>query len=98
MISVVIPVFDEVGTLEQLHRELSDVASACGYDLQLVLVDDGSRDGSWEVIERLAELDPRVTGIRFRRNFGKAAALSAGFDAASGEVIVTMDADLQDSP
>jgi dolichol-phosphate mannosyltransferase len=98
MISVVIPVFDEVGTLEQLHRELADLAAACALELQIVLVDDGSRDGSWRVIESLAESDPRVTGIRLRRNFGKAAALSAGFDAATGEIIVTMDADLQDSP
>ncbi|MBA3485453.1 MAG: glycosyltransferase family 2 protein [Pirellulales bacterium] len=98
MISVVIPVFDEVGSLDSLHRELSDVAAARGYDLQIVLVDDGSTDGSWQLIEQLAERDPRVLGIRFRRNFGKAAALSAGFDAAAGETIVTMDADLQDSP
>jgi len=98
MISVVVPVFDEAGSLEQLHRELSNVAVEHGYELQIVLVDDGSRDGSWETIERLARRDPRVLGIRFRRNFGKAAALSAGFDAAAGEVIVTLDADLQDSP
>jgi dolichol-phosphate mannosyltransferase len=98
MISVIIPVFDEVGTLEELHRELSQLAAARRYELQIVLVDDGSRDGSWPLIQKLAAADPRVLGIRFRRNFGKAAALSAGFDAASGEVIVTMDADLQDSP
>jgi dolichol-phosphate mannosyltransferase len=98
MISVIIPVFDEVGTLEELHRELSAVAAAHQYELQIVLVDDGSTDGSWQAIERLAGADPRVLGIRFRRNFGKAAALSAGFDAASGDIIVTMDADLQDSP
>ena len=98
MITVVIPVFNEVGSLDQLHRELSDVAAARGYELQIVLVDDGSDDGSWSEIERLAVRDERVTGIRFRRNFGKAAALSAGFDAANGDTIVTMDADLQDSP
>ena len=98
MISVIIPVFDEVGTLEELHRELGEVATAHRYELQIVLVDDGSGDGSWQVIEQLAARDPRVLGIRFRRNFGKAAALSAGFDAAAGETIVTMDADLQDSP
>ena len=98
MISVIIPVLDEVGTLEELHRELSAVAAAHQYDLQIVLVDDGSTDGSWQAIERLAAADPRMLGIRFRRNFGKAAALSAGFDAAAGDIIVTMDADLQDSP
>ncbi len=98
MISVVIPIFDEVGTIEELHRELSDVAAAHAYDVQIILVDDGSTDGSWQVIGQIARRDPRVLGIRFRRNFGKAAALSAGFDAAGGETIVTLDADLQDSP
>ena len=98
MISIVIPLLNEEGTLEQLHHELSELASARGYDLQIIFIDDGSRDGSWKIIERLAAADPRVLGIRFRRNFGKAAALSAGFDAAQGEIIVTMDADLQDSP
>ena len=85
MISIVIPLLNEEGTLEQLHHELSEVASARGYDLQIIFIDDGSRDGSWKIIERLATADPRVLGIRFRRNFGKAAALSAGFDAAQGE-------------
>lgn len=98
MISVVIPILNEAGTLEQLHRELSEVAAANDYDLQIVMVDDGSTDPSWERIEALAETDTRVLGIRFRRNFGKAAALSAGFDAAEGEIVVTMDADLQDTP
>jgi len=98
MISVVIPAFDEALSLEELHRELDEVARARGYELQIILVDDGSTDGTWEVVARLARQDSRVLGIRFRRNFGKAAALSAGFDAAVGEVIVTMDADLQDNP
>ncbi len=98
MISVVIPALDEAPSLGELHRELDEVARARGYELQIIIVDDGSTDGAWEVIERLARQDSRVLGIRFRRNFGKAAALSAGFDAAIGEVIVTMDADLQDNP
>ena len=98
MLSVVIPALDEALSLDELHRQLDVVASAAGYDLQIILVDDGSTDGTWEVIEKLAQRDPRVLGIRFRRNFGKAAALSAGFDAAGGELIVTMDADLQDDP
>lgn len=98
MISIVIPLLNEEGTLEQLHHELSELASARAYDLQIIFIDDGSRDRSWQIVERLATADPRVLGIRFRRNFGKAAALSAGFDAAQGEIIITMDADLQDSP
>ena len=98
MLSVVIPALDEALSLEELHRQLDVVASAEGYDLQIILIDDGSTDATWDVIEKLAGDDPRVLGIRFRRNFGKAAALSAGFDAAVGELIVTMDADLQDDP
>ena len=63
-----------------------------------MFIDDGSTDGSWEVIRGLAAADPRVTGLRFRRNFGKAAALSAGFAQARGELVMTLDADLQDDP
>ncbi|MGI9427916.1 MAG: glycosyltransferase, partial [Bythopirellula sp.] len=80
MISVVIPTLNEAESLGQLYRELDDVAKKNQYDLQVIFVDDGSTDGSWNVIERLATKDKRVLGIRFRRNFGKAAALSAGFD------------------
>ena len=98
MISVVIPTLNESDSLEQLHRELGDVAAKQSYHLQIIFVDDGSTDGTWKKIEQLAVQDERVLGIRFRRNFGKAAALSAGFDAAEGDVIITMDADLQDDP
>ncbi len=98
MISVVIPTLNESQSLEQLHRELNEVAQKNDYPLQIIFVDDGSTDGTWKLIEQLAAEDPRVLGIRFRRNFGKAAALSAGFDAAEGEIIITMDADLQDDP
>jgi dolichol-phosphate mannosyltransferase len=98
MLSTVIPVFNEVGSLDALHQELGEVAVANGYVLDIVLVDDGSTDGSWGTIQRLAAADPRVRGIRFRRNFGKAAALSAGFRAARGELVMTLDADLQDDP
>jgi len=98
MISVVIPTLNESESLEQLHRELDAVAKKNDYDLQILFVDDGSTDGTWKVIEQLAAQDRRVLGIRFRRNFGKAAALSAGFDASEGEIIITMDADLQDDP
>jgi len=98
MLSTVIPVFNEAESLESLYRELDDVAKANDYELDLIFVDDGSTDGSWEIIARLAAADPRVRGFRFRRNFGKAAALSAGFQAARGELVMTLDADLQDDP
>ena len=98
MLSAVIPVYDESESLRQLHAELAEVAAANNYDLEIIFVDDGSRDSSWAEIQKLAAADPRVRGIRFRRNFGKAAALSAGFDAARGELVMTLDADLQDDP
>ncbi len=98
MLSIVIPVYNEKESLQVLHRELDEVATAEGYNLDLIFVDDGSTDGSWEVIRQLAAGDRRVRGIRFRRNFGKAAALDAGFAAARGELVMTLDADLQDDP
>jgi dolichol-phosphate mannosyltransferase len=98
MLSIVIPVFNEAESLRALHGELGDVAAAHGYQLDVIFVDDGSTDGSWKVIRELAAGDPRVRGIRFRRNFGKAAALSAGFAEAAGEMVMTLDADRQDDP
>ena len=98
MLSILIPVYNEVDSLRALYGELLEVAAEHGYDLDVVFVDDGSKDGSWEVIRQLAEGDPRVHGVRFRRNFGKAAALSAGFQAARGELVITLDADLQEYP
>lgn len=98
MLSIVIPVCDERESLEALYHELDEVGRAQGYDLDIIFIDDGSSDGSWRVIRRLADADDRVRGIRFRRNFGKAAALSAGFRAARGELVMTLDADLQDDP
>ncbi|MBL9124856.1 MAG: glycosyltransferase family 2 protein, partial [Planctomycetaceae bacterium] len=98
MLSIVIPVYNEVESLAPLLAEIDQVARSNQYELDLILVDDGSRDGSWETIRRLAAADPRVRGIRFRRNFGKSAALSAGFRAARGETVMTLDADLQDDP
>ncbi|MGI8979767.1 MAG: glycosyltransferase family 2 protein [Pirellulaceae bacterium] len=98
LLSAVIPVFNEEESLPALHAELVEVAVAGGYDLEIIFIDDGSKDGSWQAIERLAKDDSRVKGIRFRRNFGKAAALSAGFEEARGEFVFTLDADLQDDP
>jgi dolichol-phosphate mannosyltransferase len=98
MLSVVIPLLNEAESLETLHAELAAVADAEGYDLEIIFVEDGSTDGSWAEVRRLIRLDRRIRGVRFRRNFGKAAALSAGFRTARGELIVTLDADLQDDP
>jgi glycosyltransferase involved in cell wall biosynthesis len=98
VISLVIPVYNEKDSLAALHGEIAETARRHGLDLEVLFVDDGSSDGSWKVIAELAAADPRVRGVRFRRNFGKAAALSAGFRAARGEVILTLDADLQDDP
>ena len=98
MLSIVIPVFNEEESLEPLHAELTEVAAAEGYRLDVIFVDDGSTDRSWELIQRLADSYPHVRGFRFRRNFGKAAALSAGFAQARGELVMTLDADLQDDP
>lgn len=97
-ISAVIPTYNEVESLQQLYAELMAVATEQSYDLEVLFVDDGSTDGSWDLIRRLSEADPRVRGIRFRRNFGKAAALRAGFEASNGDFIITLDADLQDDP
>ncbi|MGA2257483.1 MAG: glycosyltransferase, partial [Thermoguttaceae bacterium] len=98
MLSIVIPVYNEAESLQALHREIREVAVANGYELDVIFVDDGSTDDSWEIIRRLATADPQVRGIRFRRNFGKSAALSAGFAQVRGEMVMTLDADLQDDP
>lgn len=98
MISIVVPVFNERESLALLHGEIVATASRANLDLEILFVDDGSSDGSWDVIADLARCDDRAHGLRFRRNFGKAAALSAGFRAARGDIVVTLDADLQDDP
>jgi glycosyltransferase involved in cell wall biosynthesis len=98
LLSIVIPVFNEQQSLAQLHDELLEVSRDQHLPMEMIFVDDGSQDESWAVIAALAAADPAVRGIRFRRNFGKAAALSAGFKAAGGGIVVTLDADLQDDP
>jgi dolichol-phosphate mannosyltransferase len=98
MLSIVIPVYNEAQSLEPLHAELRGVAAREGYELEILFVDDGSDDGSWITIRNLAAKDGCVRGFRLRRNFGKAAALSAGFAAARGGLVFTLDADLQDDP
>jgi len=97
-LSIVIPLKDEVESLPELAAWLEQVLDPRGLDYEVVFVDDGSTDGSWEVITRLRAANPRVKGLRFLRNYGKSAALNEAFRAVRGEVVVTMDADLQDSP
>ncbi len=98
MVSLVLPVFDEKGNLRELHTRLGEVMRGLSVDYELLFVDDGSTDGSIDVLEELQEEDPHVRVIQFRRNFGKAAAYSAGFDNARGAFVITMDTDLQDDP
>lgn len=98
MLSIIIPVLNEEESLRELHRQITASVDAQGIETEILFVDDGSTDSSWKVISTLAAEDPRVQGIRFRRNFGKAAALTAGLKSAQGDFIMTMDADLQDDP
>jgi glycosyltransferase involved in cell wall biosynthesis len=97
-LSIVIPLFNERESLPILVERLHGVIQAMGRSYEILLVDDGSNDGSWAEITRLADLDSRVKGIRFGRNYGKSPALNEGFRAAKGAVVITMDADLQDDP
>lgn len=98
LVSFVIPTFDEQDSLVELHARIQAVMNAEPIGYQIIFVDDGSKDDSWLAIKSLCDQDERTQGIRFRRNFGKAAALDAGFAASVGEFVVTMDADLQDDP
>ncbi len=98
MLSIIIPVMNEEGSLRALYGEIVAVRGALTEPVEIVFIDDGSTDGSWAIIAELAAADPSVSGIRFRRNFGKSAALTAGMAAARGDRIAMMDADLQDDP
>ena len=97
-ISVVIPLFNEAESLPELFDWIERVMKANGFSYEIIFVNDGSTDNSWEVIEQLQQRSPYVHGIKFRRNYGKSPALHCGFKRAEGDVVITMDADLQDSP
>ncbi len=97
-ISVVIPLLNEADSLTELYERIRKVATDEGYGYEIIFVDDGSTDNSWEIIEQLHQKDTQVKGIKFQRNFGKSQALNAAFQVAQGDVIITMDADLQDFP
>ena len=97
-ISVVIPLLDEQDSLIELHDWIAQVMQSNRLTYELIFVDDGSRDDSWSIIKKLNTKNPSVSGIRFAKNFGKSQALHAGFEKAKGDVVITMDADLQDSP
>ncbi|MGL6197280.1 MAG: glycosyltransferase family 2 protein [Thermoguttaceae bacterium] len=97
-LSIVVPVYNEEESLVQLHKEICDVLTENSIEAEIIFVDDGSKDDSWNTVVKLSETDSRIKAIRFRRNFGKAAALNAGFSEATGDIIITMDADLQDDP
>lgn len=97
-ISIVIPLLNEEESLKELHQWIASVMTAGNFSYEILFIDDGSTDGSWEIIKSLSEKNPEVKGIRFQKNYGKSQALHAGFARAEGNVVFTMDADLQDSP
>ncbi len=97
-LSIVIPIRNEAPALEALHRELTETLAAWGRSYELIIVDDGSTDDSFEILARLQTTDPRLRVVRFRRNFGQTAAFAAGFDQARGRLIATSDGDLQNDP
>lgn len=97
-ISVVIPLYNEAESLPELHEWISRVMNENGFSYEIIFIDDGSADNSWEIIESLSKDQDTVKGIKFRRNYGKSPGLHCGFQRAQGDVVITMDADLQDSP
>ena len=97
-LSICVPVYNERENLPLLREAIAHVADANNIDVEIILVDDGSTDGSWEEIARLVEKDPRVRGLRFKKNCGETAASDAGLRAARGTYVMTMDADLQNDP
>ena len=97
-LSIIVPLRDEEESLPELCDWIQNVMNANGYSFEIILIDDGSIDRSWQVVEELSRNNPRIKGIKFQRNYGKSAGLNEGFRAAQGDVVITMDADLQDSP
>ena len=97
-ISVIVPLYNETESLPELAAWIRRVMEANGWTYEILMVDDGSTDGSWDTVRALSKENPAIHGISFRRNYGKSAALYEGFAAAKGDVVITMDADLQDSP
>ena len=97
-LSIVVPLYNEVESLPELHTWIQKVMHENGFTYEVVFIDDGSKDGSWDVVEALRLKDSNVVGIKFQRNYGKSAALQKGFEMSKGDVVITMDADLQDSP
>ncbi|TNF37654.1 MAG: glycosyltransferase [Bacteroidetes bacterium] len=97
-LSVVVPAYNEAESLPELAEWIDRVCTGSSIDYEIIIIDDGSSDNTWDVVKRLSAGNVRIRGVRFRRNYGKAAALQTGFGASSGDVVITMDADLQDSP
>jgi len=97
-LSIVVPLLNEEDSLKELHDWIAKVMQSNRFSYELIFVDDGSEDGSWQTIKELSSLNPAVKGLSFQRNYGKSQALNAAFKEASGDVVITMDADLQDSP
>lgn len=97
-ISIVVPLYNEDESLPELTEWIEKVCTEHGYAYEVIMIDDGSTDNSWDVIQKLSAQNPNIKGIKFQRNYGKSAALNEGFKAAKGNVVITMDADLQDSP
>ena len=97
-VSVVVPLFNEEESLQELCSWIDKVMHAHNFSYEILLIDDGSKDNSWSIIEKISSKNKNVNGVKFRRNYGKSAALNVGFSKAKGNVVITMDADLQDSP
>ncbi len=97
-LSIVVPLYNEEESLPELCSWIKSVVDQQGYTYEVLLIDDGSRDDSWKVIQSISANNPNIKGIKFQRNYGKSAALNEGFKAAKGDVVITMDADMQDSP